>query len=474
MSPSLAKPQTLFDKLWEGHVVERLPAENALIFVDLVVAHELTTPQAINWIQQQFDDQLYDARRIVSVIDHVAPAKDAATAIQAQTLRAWAKRQNIRFHDIGDNGICHVIVPEKGYVRPGMVIACGDSHTSTLGAFGTFALGVGSTAQAGAMLAQVLLLQRPKTMQIDITGKLGPDVSAKDLILTIIREIGFRGATGYVIEYTGAAIESLSMEERMTVCNMSIEAGATAGLIAADEKTAQYLSERTGTPPDWAPLRSDADAQYDRVVRIAGSDARPLVTWGTNPGENAPLDGVVPANAHPQALSYMGLQSGDKLNELIIDQAFIGSCTNARISDLRAAASILKNRRTSVPLIITPGSVDIKRQAEREGLHDIFQDAGALWTHSSCGACCGMSVGVIAPQTRVISSTNRNCRGRMGEGGRVHLASPAVVAASAVLGRIAAPAELPVATRAAESSGPIGTTVGTVLPAPSAVMIEAK
>jgi 3-isopropylmalate/(R)-2-methylmalate dehydratase large subunit len=435
--------KTLFDKIWESHVVEELPGGNALVFVDLVVAHEITSPQGINWIAKQFDDRLYDPNRIVSLIDHVAPAKDTATAIQAQLLRSWAKRHQLKFHDIGDNGICHVIVPEKGYVTPGMTIACGDSHTGTLGAFGTFALGIGSTAQAGAMLAQVLILQRPKTMKIEVTGTLRPETTAKDLVLTIIKTIGFKGGTGYVLEYTGSAISALSMDERMTLCNMSIEAGATSGLCAPDDKTAAYLSETTLKPTNWTALQADPDAHYDRVVTIDGASVQPVVTWGTNPGENASIDGAVPADAPAQSLEYMGLTTGTAMKSIAIDQAFIGSCTNARIGDLRAAAEVLRGQKVSVPTIITPGSVAVKRQAEREGLHDIFQDAGALWTHSSCGPCLGMSVGVIAPGTRVVSSTNRNFPGRMGDGGRVHLASPQVVAASAILGRIASPSDVP-------------------------------
>jgi 3-isopropylmalate/(R)-2-methylmalate dehydratase large subunit len=433
---------TLLDKIWTSHVVEHVAGRDALLFVDLIVAHELGTPIGIRALERHFDGAVYDAGRIVSLVDHVAPAKDSATALQAHTLRHWAKRHGIRFHDIGDNGICHVVVSERGYVTPGMVIVCGDSHTATLGAFGCLALGVGNTVQTGVLLAQVVLMQRPKAMKIEVTGTLAPDVTAKDLILTIIGTIGFMGGNGYVIEYAGSAIERLSMDERMTICNMSAEAGATAGLIAPDATTAAYLANTPLAPAGWTELRSDPDATFDRVVTIDGSAVRPLVTWGTNPGENAPIDGVVPAAADARSLAYMGLTAGTPLRTIAIDQTFIGSCTNARISDLRAAAAVLRGRRVSVPTIITPGSVAVKRQAEREGLHDVFQDAGALWTHSSCGACVGMSVGVIAPGTRVVSSTNRNFPGRMGEGGRVHLASPQVVAASAVLGRIAAPADL--------------------------------
>jgi 3-isopropylmalate/(R)-2-methylmalate dehydratase large subunit len=434
--------RSLFDKIWDAHVVEELPGGNALVFIDLVVAHEITTPPGAIAIEKEFGDKLYEPDRIVAMIDHVAPAKDAATAIQAQTVRTWAKRQGIRFHDIGNNGICHVLVPERGYVTPGMSVCCGDSHTCTLGALGAFALGIGTTAQAGAMLAGCLILQRPKVMRIEITGELPADATAKDLTLSVIATIGFRGGTGYVLEYTGSAVRALNMEQRMTLCNMAIEAGATTGIIAADATTAAYLAATPAAPAGWTPLQADDDAEYAATVTIDGSAIRPVVSWGTNPGENAPVDGTVPFDAPAESLAYMDLRPGQALRSIAIDQAFIGSCTNSRIGDLRAAAAVLRGQQVSVPTIITPGSQAVRRQAEREGLHDIFQDAGALWTHSSCGPCLGMSMGVLAAGTRCVSSSNRNFPGRMGDGGRVHLAAPAVVAASAILGRIASPAEI--------------------------------
>jgi len=435
-------PRSLFAKVWDAHVVEELPGGNALIFIDLVVAHEITTPPGAIAIEKQFDDRLYAPERIVAMIDHVAPAKDAATALQAQVVRTWAKRQGIRFHDIGDNGICHVLVPERGYVTPGMTVCCGDSHTGTLGAFGAFALGIGTTAQAGAMLAGCLILQRPKVLRIEITGELSPDATAKDLVMTVIKTIGFKGGTGYVLEYTGSAVRALSMEQRMTLCNMSIEAGATSGLIAADATTAAYLAATPAAPTGWTALQADPDAEYDATVTIDATRVRPVVSWGINPGENSPIDGTVPLDAPAESLAYMDLQPGQAMTSIAIDQAFIGSCTNSRIGDLRAAAEVLRGRHVRVPTIITPGSQLVRRQAEREGLHDIFQDAGALWTHSSCGPCLGMSMGVLAAGTRCVSSSNRNFPGRMGDGGRVHLAAPVVVAASAVLGRLAAPSEV--------------------------------
>lgn len=434
--------RSLFDKVWDAHVVEELPGGNALVFMDLVVAHEITTPQGAIAIERDFGDRLYDPQRIVAMNDHVSPAKDTATAIQAQVVRKWAKRHDIPLHDIGDNGICHVLVPERGYVTPGMTVCCGDSHTCTLGAFGAFALGIGTTAQAGAMLAGCLILQRPKVMRVEVTGLLPRDATAKDLALAVIAEIGFRGGTGYVLEYTGSAIRALTMEERMTLCNMAIEAGATTGIIAADETTIAYVAATPKAPFNYRTERADPEAHYDATVTIDGSRVRPLVSWGTNPGECAPVDGCVPADASAASLQYMDLQPGQAMQSIAVDQAFIGSCTNARISDLRAAAAIMRGHRVSVPTIVTPGSQAVRRQAEREGLHDVFQDAGALWTHSSCGPCLGMSMGVLAPGARCISSTNRNFPGRMGDGGRVHLASPAVVAASAILGRIASPAEI--------------------------------
>ncbi len=434
--------RSLFDKVWDAHVVEELPGGNALVFMDLIVAHEITTPQGAIAIEQDFDDKLYAPERIVAMNDHVSPAKDTATAIQAQVVRTWAKRHGLRMHDIGDNGICHVMVPERGYIAPGMTACCGDSHTCTLGAFGAFALGIGTTAQAGAMLAGCLVLQRPKVMRIEVTGTLQAGATAKDLALAVIAATGFRGGTGYVLEYTGTAIRALSMEERMTVCNMAIEAGATTGIIAADATTEAYLAATPEAPRGYPMDAADPDAIYARTITIDGSAVRPTVSWGTNPGETIAIDGVIPANAEPASLAYMGLAAGQAIAGVAIDQAFIGSCTNARIGDLRAAAAIFRGRRVAVPTIVTPGSQAVRRQAEREGLHDIFQDAGALWTHASCGPCLGMSMGVLAPGTRCISSTNRNFPGRMGDGGRVHLASPEVVAASAIAGHICSPATL--------------------------------
>ncbi|HEY1726749.1 MAG TPA: homoaconitate hydratase family protein [Candidatus Baltobacteraceae bacterium] len=444
--------RTLLQKVWDAHVVEELPGDNALLAIDRIIAIEITTPQPAAEIAERFGDRLFDASSIVAIIDHISPAKDTETAIQAQALRKWAKAHDVVFYDVGNNGICHVVIPERGWVEPGITLICGDSHTCTHGAFGAFALGIGSSVQCGAMLAGAIIQKRPKVIRINVEGKLHPGATAKDLALTVISTLGFQGGTGAVLEYHGSAIRALSMEERMTLCNMAIEAGATTGMIEPDETTIEYLRGREAQPKGeafekkaafWRTLRADPDAVYVRTLDIDASKIRTVVSWGTNPGESVSIDSVVP-NGDASSLEYMDLKPGTPMRGIEIDQAFIGSCTNARISDLRAAAEIFKGRKVAVPTIVTPGSQAVKRQAEREGLHDVFQDAGALWTHSSCGPCLGMSMGVVAPGMRIISSTNRNFRNRMGTGGRVHLATPVVVAASAILGRIGTPDELPV------------------------------
>ncbi|HEV3086773.1 MAG TPA: aconitase family protein [Candidatus Elarobacter sp.] len=433
---------TYFDKVWDRRVVQRLPGDSALLFADRVVLYELLGAKAALDIEERFGGRLYDPQRIVAVTDHIAPAKDGDSAQQAQALRLWARRNGVRMYDIGEGGICHVVVGERGYVTPGTTVCCSDSHTCTLGAFGAIALGAGTTAIEGAMLGGALVVKRPKVMRVQVNGRLASGATAKDLALKVSQMLGFRGGVGYVLEYAGEAIEALTMEQRLTLCNMAIEAGATTGIIAADATTYDYLAAAgVDVTPDDA-LRADADARYDATLEIDASALGPMISWGTNPGESVPIDDAVPADADPAALAYMGLTAGQKLRGLAIDQAFIGSCTNARLSDLRAAAEVFRGRHVSVPTIVTPGSERVRRAAEREGLHEVFQDAGALWTHSTCGACCGLSMGVLAPQMRCASSSNRNFPGRMGEGGRVHLAAPVVVAASAVLGRLATADEL--------------------------------
>lgn len=442
---------TLFEKVWNAHLVRELPGRNALIFIDRAVLYELLGPPAIEALERDFDGALYDAGRVIAVNDHVAPAKDTSTAELALQLRTWSKKRGVRLYDIGDNGICHVLVPERGHVMPGSTLVCSDSHTCTIGAFASFAFGIGSTALAGALLSSAVVVARPKVMRITVRGRLQNGATAKDLALGVVAQLGFKGGTSYVLEYSGDGITALSMDERMTLCNMAIEAGATTGMCPVDETTIAYLRGREFAPgaedfeqaaARWRTFVADDDAQYDAELEIDATALVPTVTWGTNPGESSPLSGTIPADADAAALEYMGLQPGTKLRGIELDQAFIGSCTNARIGDLRAAAAVLAGHKVRIPTIVTPGSQAVKRQAEAEGLHDVFQDAGALWTHSSCGACPGLSTGVLAPQMRCISSSNRNFPGRMGTGGRVHLASPVVVAASAVLGRIASPDEL--------------------------------
>ena len=455
MSPfrvRIGMARTLFEKIWDAHVVRELHGGNALVFVDRIVCYELLAPAAIQQLEQGYSGVLYDPKRIVAVNDHVSPAKDSATAEMAHILRNWAKQRGTLLFDVGDNGICHVLVPERGLAAPGSTLVCSDSHTCTIGALGVIAVGIGTTSLAGAMLASAVILAKPKVMRITVKGRLQQGATAKDLALGVIAQLGFKGGTGYVLEYAGDGIAALSIEERMTLCNMAIEAGATTGICPVDETTISYLRGREYLPrgdafeklaENWRSLVADKDASYEGDITIDAAALHPTVTWGTNPAQSAPLSGMIPADADAAALEYMGLQAKTPMRAIAIDQAFIGSCTNARITDLRAAAAVIAGRQVSVPTIVTPGSQAVKRQAEREGLHDIFQDAGALWTHSSCGACPGLSTGVLAPGMRCISSSNRNFPGRMGAGGRVHLASPAVVAASAVMGRIASPEELP-------------------------------
>jgi 3-isopropylmalate/(R)-2-methylmalate dehydratase large subunit len=437
---------TYFDKVWERRVVEPLPGDSALLFADRIVLYELLGAKAALDIEQRFGGRLYDPQRIIAVTDHIAPAKDGDSAAQAHALRLWARRNGVRMYDVGEGGICHVVVGERGYVTPGTTVCCSDSHTCTLGAFGALALGVGTTSLEGAMLGGALVLKRPKVMRVGVRGRLAGGATAKDLALQVSRALGFRGGVGYVLEYAGDGVEALTMEERLTLCNMAVEAGATTGIVPADATTYAYLAAAgVDVAPD-AALRADPDARYDATLEIDAASLGPMVSWGTNPGESGPIDEPIPADADPAALAYMGLAAGQRLRGLEIDQAFIGSCTNARLSDLRAAAEVLRGRRVRVPTIVTPGSERVRRAVEREGLHEVFQDAGALWTHSTCGACCGLSMGVLAPRMRCASSSNRNFPGRMGEGGRVHLAAPAVVAASAVLGRLATADELEPAT----------------------------
>jgi len=397
--------------------------------------------------------------KTLAVVDHNIPTTgrskpnpDPESIEQMRVMAENAREFGITYYNEHDKrqGIVHVIGPEQGFTLPGTTIVCGDSHTSTHGAFGALAFGIGTSEVEHVLATQCLVQAKPRSMRISYQGSLGYGVTAKDLILATIGQIGVAGAAGHVVEYAGPAIESLSMEGRMTVCNMTIEGGGRAGMIAPDDTTLDWVIGRPGAPTEppeeWRELHTDPGASFEKEMTVDATAISPMVTWGTNPGMVVPVTEAVPepdSEQDQRALQYMGLESGIPMQEIKLDRVFIGSCTNSRIGDLRAAAAVLKGQRVSVPTIITPGSQAVRRQAEKEGLHDIFQDAGALWTHSSCGPCLGMSMGVLAAGTRCVSSSNRNFPGRMGDGGRVHLAAPAVVAASAILGRLASPSEVP-------------------------------
>ena len=457
-------PKTLFEKIWESHVVYEEPGKAALLYVDLHLVHEVTSPQAFEGIRLA-ERSVRRPDLTVATVDHNVPTTDRSLPIadevsrkQIDTLERNAAAFGIRFYGIDSDrqGIVHVIGPELGYTRPGTIIVCGDSHTSTHGAFGAFALGIGTSEVEHVLATQTLLQKRPKTMEIRVEGALPQGVTAKDMILGIIGRIGVDGANGHVIEYTGDAIRSLSMEGRMTVCNMSIEAGARAGMIAPDEKTFEYLRGRPYAPKgadwdaaleSWRNLRTDPGAEFDATVLIPASELEPYVTWGTNPGMVVPVTGRVPdpssftdaadRAAAEAALRYMGLTPGTPIQEVAIDRVFIGSCTNARIEDLRAAAEIVRGKRvaTGVRAMVVPGSQQVKRQAEREGLDSVFIEAGFEWREAGCSMCLGMNPDILMPGERCASTSNRNFEGRQGKGGRTHLVSPQMAAAAAIAGR---------------------------------------
>jgi 3-isopropylmalate/(R)-2-methylmalate dehydratase large subunit len=459
----MLKPLTLFDKVWNAHVVCQRPGEPALLYIDLHFVHEVTSPQAFEGLRMA-GRAVRRPDRTVATVDHNVPTtpdriviRDAISAAQVEALRRNCSAAGIRLYDIGsaEQGIVHVIGPELGYTRPGMTIVCGDSHTSTHGAFGALAFGIGTSEVEHVLATQCLPQARPRTMEVRVEGALPDGVTAKDLILGIIRQIGTDGATGHVIEYTGEAIRALSMEGRMTVCNMSIEAGARAGMIAPDDTTFAYLKGRRFAPrgaaweealPYWRSLPSDPGAVYDATVRVAADLLAPFVTWGTNPGMVVPVTGRVPdpagfstpaeRRAAERALEYMGLRPGTPVEEIAVDRVFIGSCTNARIEDLRAAARVVRGYRVapSVRAMIVPGSQSVKQAAESEGLDRIFREAGFDWRESGCSMCLGMNPDVLAPGQRCASTSNRNFEGRQGRGGRTHLVSPMMAAAAAVAG----------------------------------------
>ena len=461
---------TLPQKIWDSHLVRHAPGEPDLLYIDLHLVHEVTSPQA-------FDGLRLEGRRIrrpdltIATEDHNVPTADIdqpiadpVSARQVEVLRQNAEEFGVTLYSMGDpgQGIVHVIGPEQGRTLPGMTIVCGDSHTATHGAFGALAFGIGTSEVEHVLATQTLPQVRPKWMAVELDGEVPIDVSAKDLILAVIGQIGTGGGIGHVIEYRGAAIRALSMEGRMTVCNMSIEAGARAGLVAPDDTTFAYVEGRPNAPKGaaweqaldhWRTLRSDDDATWDRVVRVDATALRPHVTWGTNPAQVATIDGDVPdpesfaepneRDAAARALVYMGLAAGTPLRDVRPDTVFIGSCTNSRIEDLRVAAQVLDGRRVTVDrVMIVPGSHAVKAQAEAEGLDKIFVAAGADWREPGCSMCLAMNPDKLAPGERAVSTSNRNFEGRQGKGGRTHLASPAVAAATAVAGHLATPADL--------------------------------
>ncbi len=460
----MPNPKTLFEKIWEQHLVRQAEGEPALLYIDLHLVHEVTSPQA-------FEGLRITSRKVrrpdltVATVDHNVPTtaadrfniKDLVAARQVEALRTNCAESNIRLFDIGsvEQGIVHVIGPELGLTRPGMTIVCGDSHTSTHGAFGALAFGIGTSEVEHVLATQCLPQQMPKTMRVEVSGKLPEGVTAKDLALGIIGRIGTDGGTGYVIEYAGEAIHALSMESRMTLCNMSIESGARAGMVAPDETTFRYLEGRRFAPKGaewdaalahWKSLATDPGAAYDRVVEIDAALLTPYVTWGTNPGMVLPITDSVPDPANVtsdaesvsirRALEYMDLRPGTQLANVAVDRVFIGSCTNARIEDLRAAARVLRGYHVhpKVRVMVVPGSQTVKAAAEQEGLDRIFKDAGAEWREYGCSMCLGMNPDTLSPGERCASTSNRNFEGRQGRGGRTHLVSPSMAAAAAVMG----------------------------------------
>ena len=455
--------KTLYDKLWDDHLVESYDDGSALIYIDRHIAHEVTTPQAFEGLKLA-GRKLWRTSATVAVSDHNVPTQDVhnitdpVARVQLETLARNCREHRITHFDIGDirQGIVHVTGPEQGWSLPGMTIVCGDSHTATNGALGAWAFGIGTSEVEHVMATQCLVLRKAKNMLIDVDGELAPGVSAKDLILAIIGQIGTAGATGHTMEYAGSAIRALSMEERMTICNMSIEAGGRAGLVAVDDITLSYVEGRPNAPRGarweqaveaWRRLHSDAGAHFDTVVRLDARTLEPQVTWGTSPEMVLPVSGRVPNPADESdetlrvgmenALRYMDLKPGTALTDISVDKIFIGSCTNSRIEDLRAAAAVIKGRRVAgnVKLaMVVPGSGLVKRQAEEEGLDRVFRAAGFEWREPGCSMCLGMNPDQLSPGERCASTSNRNFKGRQGHGGRTHLVSPAMAAAAGIAG----------------------------------------
>ncbi|HCV34352.1 MAG TPA: 3-isopropylmalate dehydratase large subunit [Acidimicrobiaceae bacterium] len=466
-----SKPQTLSEKVWDRHLVRSSDRDPDLLFIDLHLIHEVTSPQAFDGLRIA-GRQVRHPELTVATEDHNVPTTDIDQPIadpvsrkQVETLRRNCEEFGVKLYPMGDpgQGIVHVIGPEKGLTLPGMTVVCGDSHTSTHGAFGALAFGIGTSEVEHVLATQTLPQQRPGTLAVTVNGRLPEGSTAKDVILAIIGELGTGGGIGSVIEYRGEVIRTLSMEGRMTVCNMSIEAGAKAGLIAPDETTFEYLAGRPHAPSDadwesavadWRTLATDEGATFDREVVLDGSAITPQVSWGTNPGQVVPLDGTVPNPADfmdasqqesaERALDYMGLVAGTAIRDVSVDTVFIGSCTNSRIEDLRAAAEVARGRRvaTGIRTLVVPGSWEVKAQAEAEGLSKVFTEAGFDWREPGCSMCLAMNPDKLTSGERCASTSNRNFEGRQGRGGRTHLVSPAVAAATAIVGRFAAPDDL--------------------------------
>ena len=470
------KPRTLPEKVWQDHVVVEGAGEGAarepdLIYIDMHLIHEVTSPQAFDGLRlagrrvHRPDLTIATEDHNVPTVDIDKPIADEVSRTQVETLRRNCAEFGILLHPMGDaeQGIVHVIGPQLGLTQPGMTIVCGDSHTSTHGAFGALAMGIGTSEVEHVFATQTLPLRPFKTMAVNVDGELPRGVTAKDIILAVIAEIGTGGGQGYVIEYRGSAIESLSMEGRMTICNMSIEAGARAGMVAPDATTYEFLRGReyapTGAEWDaavaaWDRLRTDEGAEFDAEVHIDAASLSPFVTWGTNPGQGVPLSGSVPdpqlmtsdaeRQAAEKALTYMDLRAGTPMRDIAVDAVFVGSCTNGRIEDMRAVAEVLRGRKVAdgVRMLIVPGSMRVREQAEAEGLGEIFTAAGADWRLAGCSMCLGMNPDQLEPGQRCASTSNRNFEGRQGKGSRTHLVSPDVAAATAVRGRLSSPADL--------------------------------
>jgi 3-isopropylmalate/(R)-2-methylmalate dehydratase large subunit len=463
--------RTLAEKLWDSHVVRRAPGEPDLLYVDMHLVHEVTSPQAFDGLRlagravRRPDLTLATEDHNVPTVGIDLPIADAVSRTQVETLRRNCQEFGVRLYPMGniEQGIVHVIGPQLGITQPGMTIVCGDSHTSTHGAFGALAFGIGTSQVEHVLATQTLPLDRPKTMAVTVDGALPAGVTPKDVILAVIAHTGTGGGQGYMVEYRGSTFERMSMEGRMTVCNMSIEWGARAGVIAPDKTTFDYLRSRPHAPEGdaweaavayWTGLRTDDDAEFDAEITLDAETLSPFVTWGTNPAQGAPLDEIVPDPAHfadasqrvaaEKALSYMALTAGTPLRAIAVDTVFVGSCTNGRIEDLRAAATVIQGHRVAdgVRMLVVPGSMRVRAQAEAEGLDAIFTAAGAEWRQAGCSMCLGMNPDQLAPGERSASTSNRNFEGRQGAGGRTHLVSPLVAAATAVTGHLASPADL--------------------------------